>query len=135
MQDAPSLDKVTGEEINELLTEIEVEVPDGEVETLAQIGVDIVTAHEELEQFRRGSLAMVQALDEAIIEYEQEGDEDAVEALKEVKHASYGVYLRLTRGDAELMGDRDGKYSGYFESEKKADEKKRGGGGKYKDVN
>jgi hypothetical protein len=43
-----------------------------------------------------------------------EDDEQLVEILEGMKESAFGVYLRLQRGDLELLGERDGKHSGYF---------------------
>ena len=64
---------------------------------------------------KNGALAYSQYLDEAIIEHEVAGNDDVVQILQELKRTAFGIYLRIKRGDDELLGDRDGKYSGYYD--------------------
>ena len=113
-ENAPTLDELTGEEINERLTEVSIEMPDGEESTLAEVAADLVVAHNEIERYKQGALALSQSIDEASIQHEMDGDEEVVEILKELKRTAFGAYLRVKRGDDELMGSREGKYSGYF---------------------
>lgn len=109
--DALSLDEIT--EGAEFLTDTTIETPDGEQESLADIAIRLVEAHSMVEKYKTGSLALTQALDEAIIEHQ--GNDEVVDSLNELKYAAFGVYLRVQRGDAELAGDREGRYSGYYE--------------------
>jgi len=116
-EDVPSLEELTDSEAAELLTEHEIEMPDGECDSLAQVATDIVVAHNEIEAYKTGALSISQSIDEAIIEHEDAGNDEVVDVLKELKSTAFGIYLRIKRGDEELMGDREGKYSGYFATE------------------
>jgi len=113
-ENAPTLDELTGEEINERLTEVSIEMPDGEESTLAEVAADLVVAHNVIERYKQGALALSQSIDEASTQHEMDDDEEVVEILKELKRTAFGVYLRVKRGDDELMGSREGEYSGYF---------------------
>ena len=110
-------DYLSEAEISETLTSVEIDTPDGETATLAQVAADLVVAHEEIEAYKNGALAYSQYLDEAIIEHETLGNDEVVQILTELKRTAFGVYLRVKRGDEELLGERDGKYSGYFADE------------------
>lgn len=103
------------EEMSELLTNSTMVMPDGEEATIAEAAADIAEAHKEVEQYKQGALTLTQVLDERIIEAEQADDDELVAALENLKHAAYGVYVRVNRGDDEVFGDRDGNYSGYFD--------------------
>ena len=66
---------------------------------------------------KTGALSISQSIDEGIIEHEDAGNDEVVDVLKELKSTAFGIYLRIKRCDEELMGDREGKYSGYFATE------------------
>lgn len=110
-----SLEELAEDEISEVLTSTEIDTPDGETATLAEVAADLVVGHEEIESYKNGALAYSQYLDEAIIEHEVAGNDDVVQILQELKRTAFGIYLRIKRGDDELLGDRDGKYSGYYD--------------------
>ncbi|WP_372611548.1 hypothetical protein [Halomonas sp.] len=112
--DVPSLDSLTGERINEIITDVEIETPDGEKTPLGAVAADIVEAHTEVEAYKNGSMALSQALNEALTEYDEDDDEMVAQVIEELRAEAFGVYLRVTRGDDELIGDRDGPYSDYF---------------------
>ncbi|AGC34328.1 hypothetical protein M193_gp058 [Halorubrum tailed phage 7] len=112
-----SLEELAEDEISEVLTSTEIDTPDGETATLAEVAADLVVGHEEIESYKNGALAYSQYLDEAIIEHEVAGNDDVVQILQELKRTAFGIYLRIKRGDDELLGDRDGKYSGYYDDE------------------
>ncbi|UBF22317.1 hypothetical protein HRTV-11_gp60 [Halorubrum virus HRTV-11] len=112
-----SLEELAEEEISEVLTSTEIDTPDGETATLAEVAADLVVGHEEIESYKNGALAYSQYLDEAIVEHEVAGNDDVVQILRELKRTAFGIYLRIKRGDDELLGDRDGKYSGYYDDE------------------
>lgn len=112
-----SLEELADDEISEVLTSTEIDTPDGETATLAEVAADLVVAHEEIEAYKNGALAYCQYLDEAIIEHEVAENDEVVQILEELKRTAFGVYLRVKRGDAELLGERDGKYSGYYADE------------------
>lgn len=101
------------EEMRELLENTEVEVGD---DSLSLVGIvkDIETAHQELDDYKKGALILASALKERQEEAENNGNEQLVEVLEDFHDSSFGVYLRLQRGDLELVGERDGKHSGYF---------------------
>lgn len=108
-------DDISPSEVAELANNIRVEGADGEM-PLSAIMLDLTVGHSELEQYKRGALSMYQAVDERLEEEEKRNpDSRECDVLEEVKKSALGLYLRLQRGDEELSGDRDGKYSGYFE--------------------
>lgn len=115
--DEISLQELADDETAEILTSTEIDTPDGETATLAEVAADLVVAHDEIESYKQGALAYCQYLDEAIVEHEVAGNDQVVQILRELKHTAFGVYLRVKRGDEELLGERDGKYSGYFTDE------------------
>lgn len=104
------------EDDEELAKETTVEV-EGVDESLTDLMKDVAVAHQRLDEYKNGSLKLVQALDERIIEAEMADETDRVRLLQDVKKSAHGVHLRLERGDAELLGERDGKHSGYFNTE------------------
>ncbi|UBF22426.1 hypothetical protein HCTV-15_gp59 [Haloarcula virus HCTV-15] len=112
-----SLEELAEDEISEVLTSTEIDTPDGETATLAEVAADLVVGHEEIESYKNGALAYSQYLDEAIVEHEVAENDDIVQILQELKRTAFGIYLRIKRGDDELLGDRDGKYSGYYDDE------------------
>ena len=108
------LDSLSTENLTELIHGVSLEGPDGEPMTLADVIDDLAQSHEELDQYKRGALTMCSIIDERLQEAEA-ADADALAAvLRETKRTAFGVYLRVQRGDEELIGDRDGEYSGYF---------------------
>lgn len=72
---------------------------------------DIQTAHKELDEYKSGSLTLAQDLSEAANETE---DEILQAVLTDMSDSAFGVYLRLERGDLELLGEREGEYSDFF---------------------
>lgn len=113
--DAALLDQLTDdEEVRAILEDVEMDVPGGERATLADVTADLVVAHKELDGYKNGALTLSQFLDEAIIEQETLGNAAAVGILRDLKKTAFGVYLRVKRGDDELLGERDGKFSGYY---------------------
>lgn len=107
---------VDDERVEQLLENTTVEV-EGDTETLSDLLRDIQVAHGELDDYKRGALKLSQSLDERKMVAEDQGDTELVEILEDIKSAGFGVYLRLQRGDLELLGERDGKHSGYFAEE------------------
>lgn len=72
---------------------------------------DIQTAHAELDEYKSGSLTLAQDLSEAA----KETDDEVLQAiLSDMSDGAFGVYLRLHRGDLELLGGREGEYSDFF---------------------
>lgn len=83
----------------------------GESHTLDALIQDITTAHRELDEYKTGSLAMSQNLAEAADAAE---DELQKAILEDMADTAFLLYLRLQRGDKELIGERSGQYSGYL---------------------
>lgn len=122
VEDAPSFeapdestfDDITAEELDELTQNIRVDAPDGEM-PLNAIMLDLAVGHNEIEQYKQGALTLHKAVDERLQEEEKRNpDSKTCDVLREVKKSAFGLYLRIQRGDQELHGERDGKYSGYF---------------------
>ena len=109
-------DNITDERLQDIVQNIRVDAPDGEM-SLNAIMLDLAVGHNELEQYKQGALSLHKAVDERLQEEEQLNPNSVeVDVLNEVKEAAFGLYLRIQRGDEELHGNRDGKYSGYFNS-------------------
>lgn len=107
------LDEAT---INNIAKQLKIDGPDGEV-SLTEIMMDLMEAQNQLEKYKQGAAILHKKLEERLEEETQDGtDEDILMVLEEVSEAARGVYLRVERGDQELTGDRDGKYSGYFDN-------------------
>lgn len=98
------------EQVSELMQSESIEV--GGVEaTLSELIGDIQKAHAEMDEYKQGSLALAQNLSEAA----KETDDETLRAiLSDMSDGAFGVYLRLSRGDKELLGERDGEYSGFL---------------------
>lgn len=113
--DRLSFEDVPDDRLEEIAQNIRISSDDGEI-PLNALMLDLAVGHNELEQYKKGALSTVDAVDERLKE-EQERNPDSLECqiLKEVKHSAFGMYLRLQRGDKELHGERDGEYSGYFD--------------------
>jgi PAS domain S-box-containing protein len=112
--DESSFDHINADELEQIVQNIRVDAPSGEM-PLNAIMLDLAVGHNELEQYKEGALSLHKAVDERLQEEEQHNpDSKECDVLREVKKAAFGLYLRLQRGDAELHGKRDGKYSGYF---------------------
>lgn len=108
-------DDIDSDRLQEITSNIRVDHADGEM-NLGAIMTDLAYGHNEIQQYKEGALSLHQAIDERLAEEEQRNpDSQEVQVLKEVKDSAFGLYLRIQRGDAELHGDRDGEYSGYFE--------------------
>lgn len=101
------------EHLRDLLEETTVEVA-GEDHSLVQLIKDVRVAHQELDQYKKGSLTLTSALEDRKMVAKNDGDEQLVELIDLLKESAYGVCLRLQRGDLELLGERDGEFSGYF---------------------
>lgn len=98
------------ERVSELMQTATVATNSGTLK-LGGIVSDIQTAHKELDEYKSGALSLSQTLSEAA----KETDDEVERAiLADLSDGAFGVYLRLTRGDVELMGGRDGDYSGYL---------------------
>jgi len=113
--DSEDFDEISPSEVAELTQNIRVDGPGGEM-PLSAIMLDLTMGHSELEQYKKGALSTYEAVDERLQEEEERNpDSRECDVLEEVKKSALGLYLRIQRGDEELDGDRDGKYSGYFE--------------------
>jgi hypothetical protein len=112
--EASAFDDIGPEELNQIVKNIRVDSPSGAM-PLSAIMLDLAVGHNELEQYKEGALSLHEAVDQRLME-EQENNPNSkeVDVLKEVKETAFGLYLRLQRGDEELHGNREGKYSGYF---------------------
>ena len=108
------------DDMEELLNETTVEMQ-GEEQQLGDLYKEIQEAHRDLDDFKSGALALSKTLDERRMQAKNDGDETLVMLLDDMKDLSFSVYLRLQRGDLELFGERDGKYSGYFADEQAKD--------------
>lgn len=98
------------EQVSELLESYTIEGLEVEA-TLGELVGDIQKAHEELDEYKQGSLALSQNLSEAA----NDTDDETLRAiLSDMSDSAFYVYLRLNRGDKELVGDRDGEYSGHL---------------------
>jgi PAS domain S-box-containing protein len=115
--DPTAFEDIDGEELKEVVQNIRVDAPEGKM-PLNAIMLDLAVGHNELEQYKQGALSMHKAVDERLQEAEKQNpDSTQCEVLREVKKSAFGLYLRLQRGDEELHGKRDGRYSGYFLSQ------------------
>jgi PAS domain S-box-containing protein len=112
--DPTDIDDIPEEEIQEIAQNIRIDAPSGDM-PLNMIILDLLTGHNELEQYKNGSLALYKSIDQRLQEEKQKNsDEKVIKVLKAVKRSAFGLHLRLKRGDEELYGNRDGEYSGYF---------------------
>lgn len=83
----------------------------GQESSLGAVLQDVKTAHQDLDEYKQGSLKLAQELSEKA----DEADDKMLEAiLTDMSDAAFAVYLRLNRGDLELRGDRDGEYAGLY---------------------
>lgn len=114
-------DILSADEATELLEAVTVEIQ-GDERSLAALMQDLAIAHKELDSYKSGGLTVSTALDERMVQAEMDGDDDTYAMLQNIKRTSFGLYLRLQRGDQELTGERDGKYSGYFAAPEDEDE-------------
>jgi PAS domain S-box-containing protein len=112
--DASVFDDISPTELEEITQNIRVDAPDGTM-NLGAIMLDLAAGHNEIEQYKKGALSLHQAIDERLEEEKKRNpDSKECEVLREVKRSAFGLYLRVQRGDEELHGERDGRYSGYF---------------------
>jgi len=103
------------EKVGKISKNVRVEAPSGQL-SLSAIIVDLAKAHNEIEQYKVGAYSLYAALNDRLEEEMQENpNSDRVEVIRHTRDTAFGVYLRVTRGDEELHGNRDGEYSGYFE--------------------
>jgi len=58
---------------------------------------DLAVAQRELEQYRRGALALAASLDDEIVEAEAAGDVERADALRRLKHSAMDVYERVEK--------------------------------------
>lgn len=106
------------DDVGALIEGVTIDVPDAnEAMSLSDAMTDIAVAHYELSSYKRGAITLAGAMDEAILEAENGGNCDLVDLLREVKRSCVGIALRVKRGDDELLGKEDGKFSGYFAEE------------------
>lgn len=112
--DPTNIDDISEAELQEITQNIRVDAPSGKM-PLNAIMLDLAAGHNELEQYKKGSLALYKTIDERLQEEEQKNtDSKTIKVLEAVKRSAFGLYLRLKRGDEELHGHRGGRYSGYF---------------------
>lgn len=78
---------------------------------LSDFAGDIQHAHKELDEYKQGSLRLSQDLSEAAKDAE---GETLTAILTDMSNGAFGVYLRLHRGDMELLGGREGEYSDFL---------------------
>lgn len=102
---------VDADRVEQLIEAKEVSVGGTDTPLKALIS-DIQTAHAELDEYKSGSLTLAQDLSEAAKEAE---DEVLQAILSDMSDGAFGVYLRLHRGDLELLGGREGEYSDFFD--------------------
>jgi hypothetical protein len=108
-------EEVGPDEMGEVMNDVSVEIG-GDTQPLSALVKDIQTGHKELDDYKSGSLALTQALDERIeVAESDDSPEFLLEILHDLRDTAFGIYLRIQRGDEELVGDRDGEYSGHFE--------------------
>jgi hypothetical protein len=58
---------------------------------------DLAVAQRELEQYRRGALALAASLDDKLAEAEAAGDGERADALRRLKRSAMDVYGRVER--------------------------------------
>lgn len=109
------LAELDADEIREVAKNVRIQSPDGEI-SLAEVMLDLAAAHNELEQLKTSAISIHEAVDERLQEEQLHNpDSDACAVLEEVSKTARGLFLRVHRGDQELHGNREGKYSGYYE--------------------
>ena len=64
---------------------------------VADIIHDLAVAQRELEQYRRGALALAASLDDKLAEAEATGDGERADALRRLKRSAMDVYGRVER--------------------------------------
>jgi PAS domain S-box-containing protein len=112
--DSEIFDNISTERLQEIVQNVRVDSPKGKL-TLNEIMLDLAVGHNELEQYKKGSLSLQNAVDQRLKEEETDNpDSEECAVLREVRDSAFGLYLRIQRGDEELHGNRDGDYSGYF---------------------
>lgn len=101
-----------------LIEDVTVEVGGDDI-PLAALMKDIEVAHQELDEYKNGSLVASEALDEKIAQATINDNVELKNLLIDVKDAAFGVYLRVQYGDLELLGKRneDAEYYDYFSDE------------------
>lgn len=103
------------DEAKRLLEETHIESAGGNSASLGEILRDIKTAHDELDSYKAGSLALSQDLDERKSQAITDGDVVLAQLCQDMQESAFAVYLRIQRGDLELTGERDGEYSDYYQ--------------------
>ena len=58
---------------------------------------DLAVAHRELEQYRRGALALAASLDDKVLEAEAAGDGERADALRRLKRSAMDVYGQVEK--------------------------------------
>lgn len=105
---------ISDSRVKEISQNIRVDCPSGEI-PLEKMMLDIIVGHQELNQYKKGALTFYSCLSERLEEEKEiNPDSDECVVLEEIKDSAFGLYLRLHRGDMEVNGDREGKYSGYL---------------------
>lgn len=113
--DSSTFDHIVPEELKRIVKNTRISIGQEEMSLNAAL-LDIAAGHNDLEQYKHGSLGLHKALDERLKEEEKHNpDSKTGDVLREAKKSAFGLYLRVQRGDEELHGKRDGTYSGYFE--------------------
>ena len=67
----------------------------GEEMDVTDIVHDLAVAQRELEQYRRGALALAASLDDKVLEAEAAGDVERADALRRLKRSAMDVYGRV----------------------------------------
>lgn len=105
---------ISTDELQQIIQNIRIDSPKGML-TLNEIMLDLAVGHNEIEQYKKGGLSLQKAIDERLKEEEKQNpDSNECAVLREIRDSAFGLYLRIQRGDEELHGYREGKYSGYF---------------------
>lgn len=111
---AEAFEDISAEELRQIGQNTRVSGPDGTL-PLNSIMLDTMVGHNEIEQYKKGAISLHEAIEQRLEEERQRNPgSDTEKVLQEISESVRGLYLRIQRGDEELHGNRDGKFSGYW---------------------
>lgn len=99
------------DELEELLDGNTITI-NGENVTLRELAMEVNNAHRELDALKAGALETQASIEQRAMLASMNQEMEVVQLLNQIKQSSFFLYLRITRGDDELQGKRDGEFSG-----------------------
>lgn len=93
------LEGLDSQKATEVVQNTRIDGPEGEM-PLNKVMLDLVVAHNELEEYKKGALTLYTGLDQRLIEEQNRNpDSDTCAVLREIKESAFEVYSRVQDKD------------------------------------